>query len=109
MYLDNYDFVLHLNTGIRTLSITATPVTDYKESDFLAEFQPHQSTATARIPITDDSISEDIEEFKIWISHPSEGLVGPLSESVVSIVDNDGKMIMYSVVKQCALFNSSDG
>ncbi len=83
-------------------------MSDYRESDFLAEFQPHQSTATARIPITDDSISEDIEEFKIWISDPSEGLVGPLSESVVSIVDNDGKMIICSVVKQCAVFTSSN-
>ena len=91
-------FYLHLifTLGLRTTDITAHAGEDYEVSDIEVVFHPQETTASATIPLIDDFDQESVESFRVALSDPSEGAVGPLSEAVVTISDDDGEGVCLS-------------
>ena len=87
---------IHLQfSGLKTTDITARAGQDYVRSDVQVEFLPQETTAAARITIIDDYVKESVESFRVTLADPSDGVIGPRSEVVVSIVDDDGNNDLY--------------
>jgi hypothetical protein len=67
---------------------------DYTETDNTLTFAPGQMSHTFTVPIVDDSVPEDPELFHVSMSNVSGAganlLPGPLSQSYVVILDDDG-------------------
>jgi len=67
---------------------------DYNSGPYPVRFPAGVTSVTFNIPINDDSILEDNENFMLTINQPSlpEGVtVDEPDEATVTIVDNDGK------------------
>jgi len=67
---------------------------DYNSGPYPVTFPAGVTSVTFDIPINDDSILEDNENFMLTIDQPSlpEGvIVDEPDETTVTIVDNDGK------------------
>ena len=77
--------------GLRTTDMTAHAGEDYEASATEVVFEPQETTASATIRVIDDFNRESVELFRVTLSDPSEGAVGPRSEAVVTISDDDGE------------------
>ena len=67
---------------------------DYTSGPYTVTFSAGQTTATFDVPINDDNILEDNENFILTISPsslPNNVTVSDPDEATVTIVDDDGK------------------
>ena len=67
---------------------------DYTSGPYTVTFPAGQTTATFDVPINDDNILEDNENFILTInpsSLPSDVTVGSPGQATVTIGDDDGK------------------
>ena len=67
---------------------------DYTSGPYTVTFPAGSTTATFDVPINDDNILEDYENFILTISPsslPSDVTVSDPDEATVTIVDDDGK------------------
>ena len=67
---------------------------DYTSGPYTVTFPAGQTTATFSVPINDDDILEEEEDFMLTIdpSLPDGVIRGTPSEATVTIVDNDSKL-----------------
>ena len=67
---------------------------DYTSGPYTVTFPAGQTTATFGVPINDDDILEEEEDFMLTIdpSLPDGIFRGTPSEATVTIVDNDSKL-----------------
>ncbi len=78
-----------------TLAGTAS-TSDFTPVSGTLNFADGQSEATINIPITDDSIVEDLESFEVVLSNPTGGAnLGTNDTTSVTIVDNDNTVADY--------------
>ncbi len=76
-----------------TTNLTALAGTDYDATTGTLTFDPGTNSLTITIPITDDSLVEGTETFKVGLSNPSAGsTIGGISVATVSILDNDSSV-----------------
>jgi hypothetical protein len=75
----------------RTLGVSATFAEDYGSFDWTTiVFADGETTRTEVVTIVDDSIDENDETFKVLLNNPTGGAtIGSLSESLVTIIDDD--------------------
>ena len=67
---------------------------DYDSGPYSVTFVTEETSASFDVPITDDDILENDENFKLSInstSLPKDVTVGDPSDISVTILDNDGK------------------
>ena len=70
--------------------ISAFPSADFSPVSGTLVFAPGETVKKFFVPIVNDNISEPTETFRVTLTKPSPGtLLGSLSTSVVSIIDND--------------------
>ena len=80
---------MHIRSYIELLYISSTAGVDYTQVSQTVKFVPGQSTATVNIPIKDDNnVAEPNITFTVTIISSNENVI-ILSNSTVTIVDND--------------------
>ncbi|XP_072037594.1 uncharacterized protein [Amphiura filiformis] len=71
---------------------------DYEEvSSRRIEFPPGMRSYTLEIPITDDSIYEPREAFRLKLSEPDRGVLGNVPQTEVYIIDDDSLFALGNV------------
>jgi uncharacterized repeat protein (TIGR01451 family)/CSLREA domain-containing protein len=79
--------------GIRT---GLTRVDDFTTTSGTLFFRGKSNVATIRVPIGDDGILEPDETFRVVLSNPSGGELGPLASAEVVIHDNDPTLSFFA-------------
>lgn len=72
---------------IQTADGTATAGADYQALAETLVFPPYAQALTVTIPITADGFSEGTETFTVLLSNPSNGQLGTITSTTVTIVD----------------------
>lgn len=66
---------------------------DYSTFSTLVTFSGNETTKSVPIPIIDDGYAEPTQYFTISIESPTkDDITFPITEAVVKIIDNDGKI-----------------
>ena len=76
-----------------TTGITATSGADYTNSTGTVSFSAGVTSGTITVPIINDSAIESSETFRVSLSNPTNSLLGAISNSVVTILENDVEFI----------------
>jgi len=72
-----------------TEGVTATAGQDFEAVSGVLEFKDGEEEKQISIAIKDDDDVEDDETFMVKLSDPSVGKLGPFSETIVTIIDDD--------------------
>jgi uncharacterized repeat protein (TIGR01451 family) len=79
-----------LRAGAAVAAASAVPGQDFTATSSTLTFAAGQTTATVRIPITNDTLAEGPETFTFSLLDPSAGVtLGTPATATVTIVDND--------------------
>ena len=78
-----------MNVQVGMVDGTATSGLDYLNSPALVNFAEGAQTAVVAVPIPDDYLLEGNETVNLALSSPSLGTLGPRSNAVFTIVDNE--------------------
>ena len=67
---------------------------DYSSFSTLVTFSGNETTKSVPIPIIDDNYAEPTQYFTISIESPNkdDDVTFPITEAVIKIIDNDGKI-----------------
>jgi hypothetical protein len=76
-----------------TAAITATSGTDYTNTTGTVSFGAGVTNGTITVPIINDTDIETSETFRVSLTNPTNALLGAISNSVVTIVENDVEFI----------------
>jgi len=100
----------------RTISVyvmsnggSATPGADYTAVGQTIIFESGETTQTFSVPITDDMLVESSETVTLKISSPINASIGEPSQSVLTIVDNDGGSTLPSIRFQSSTYSVEEG
>jgi len=69
--------------------LTAINGLDYTGTNNPLVFAPGEKVKVLRIPILNDGVKEASETFLVTLSNPSGGILGPRTNTTVTILDND--------------------
>ena len=72
-----------------TVSGTAEAGKDFEAVAGVLEFKDGEEEKEINITVNDDDEVEDDETFKVKLSEPSKGVIGPYGETEVTIIDDD--------------------
>ncbi len=72
-----------------TSDVTAISGSDYTGSTNTLAFAPGEKARQVTVPILNDGITESTKTFRVTLSNPVGGLLGPRTTTTVSILDND--------------------
>jgi len=72
-----------------TSDLTATNGLDYTGITNTLSFAPGERVKLISVPILNDGITEPTKTFRVTLSNPSGGILGPRTTATVSIQDND--------------------
>ncbi len=95
---DNHDKCVSLNAGISTDFITASNADFTSVLYYPVTFNPGEERKTFTITIQDDTEPETLETFRVFIED-ADGFIGTPNQAVITIVDNDGKIIYSPLYK----------
>ena len=70
-----------------------TAGSDFTSSPTVVTFLPGETSAQVQVPITDDSILEDTENFSATLSTTDSNIVFGDDTAFVTILDNNGKCL----------------
>jgi poly(3-hydroxybutyrate) depolymerase len=72
-----------------TSDLTATNGVDYTGTTNTLSFAPGERVKLISVPILNDGITEPTKTFRVTLSNPSDGNLGPQTTATVTILDND--------------------
>jgi hypothetical protein len=73
-----------------TTNLTATAGADYGGTNVTLTFAPHVASRTVTIPILNDQVIENDEQFNCFLSNPSANIpLGVTTNEMVTIIDDD--------------------
>ena len=72
-----------------TSDVTAANGLDYTGTTNTLSFAPGEKARLVSVPILNDGITEPTKTFRLTLSNPAGGLLGPRTTNTVSILDND--------------------
>ena len=72
-----------------TSDVTAVSGSDYAGTTNKLLFAPGEKARLISIPILNDGITELTKTFRVTLSNPSGGILGPRTTTTISILDND--------------------
>lgn len=72
-----------------TSDVTAISGSDYTGTTNTLSFAPGENARLVSVPILNDGMTEFTKTFRVTLSNPSGGLLGPRTTTTVSILDND--------------------
>ncbi|MEZ0579976.1 Calx-beta domain-containing protein [Nocardioides sp. MH1] len=75
--------------AIDTVAGTAVPGTDYDDTGGVVLFGTGDTTKVVQVPITDDTLDEKDETFRVRLSEPDGALLGQQRVGVTTIADDD--------------------
>lgn len=85
-----------ISVAFKTTEINAVAGKDFIEKQGILEFKHGEITKTIPITILDDQSAEKDESFSIELFDPKGGVkVGRVGKTVVTIINDDGKELMY--------------
>ena len=83
------DTNLAASVDYATSDLTAANGLDYTGSTNTLSFAPGEKARLVSVPILNDGITEPTKTFRVTLSNPSGGILGPRTTTTVSILDND--------------------
>ena len=83
------DGMLPVTVDLATTDLTATSGLDYVGNNYTLSFAPTERFRRITNPILNDSLKEASETFRVTLSNPSGGILGPRTTTTVTIQDND--------------------
>ena len=72
-----------------TSDLTAINGLDYTGTTNTLSFAPGEKVKLVSVPILNDGIKEPTKTFRVTLSNPSGGILGPRTTTTVTILDND--------------------
>ncbi|HSS19548.1 MAG TPA: SBBP repeat-containing protein [Pyrinomonadaceae bacterium] len=72
-----------------TSDVTASQRSDYTPTLGTLTFGPQEQAKTIVIPVSDDSLVEGDESFKLTLTNPIGGLIGTIGSATITIEDDD--------------------
>ena len=72
-----------------TSDLAATNGLDYAGTTNTLAFAPGEKARLVSVPILNDGITEATKTFRVTLSNPAGGILGPRTTTTVSILDND--------------------
>jgi poly(3-hydroxybutyrate) depolymerase len=72
-----------------TSDLTATNGLDYTGSTNTLSFAPGEKVKLVSVPILNDGITEPTKTFRVTLSNPTGGILGPQTTTTITIQDND--------------------
>jgi hypothetical protein len=77
------------SVAIDTVAGTAVPGTDYDDTGAVVIFGTGDTTKVVQVPITDDTLDEKDETFRVRLSEPDGALLGHQTVGIATITDDD--------------------
>ncbi|MGZ5544989.1 MAG: Calx-beta domain-containing protein, partial [Limisphaerales bacterium] len=78
-----------ISATYQTSGVTATPGSDYVETNSVVTFQPGETYKTINVQILDDFIPEPDEEVLVSLSNPVGGSIGRQPATTIQIISDD--------------------
>ena len=83
---------LTVTVAYNSSDVTATAGDDYTAVSDSLTFAPGQTSLTFTVPITDDTLSNELtEDVELALSNPTDALLGASNPATLTITDDDGQ------------------